>query len=234
MDPYLVMFITFALMFGVGYLLQGTVLSNLLAKETAREPISVLLFTAGLGTFLTNVVLSVAGASPLTATTKYSGKMIALSEIFVSVPKLISFAIACASTLTLYFVLMRTEVGRAIRATAQNRDVATLMGINQRRIYNLAFGISIGLVGMAGALLIPFYSVSTTVGVTFSFKAFIIVVLGGKGSVPGALIGGFIVGIIEKMGGVIWSDSVAQLLVFVIFIIVLLFRPNGLMGEKDQ
>ncbi len=233
LDPYLIMFISFALMFCVGYLLQGTFLSNLLAKETAREPLSVLLFTSGLGILLTNVVLSIAGAAPLTAVTKYSGKMLNVGEIFVSVPKLISFAIACASTLILYFVLQKTEMGRAIRATAQDRRVATLMGINQRKIYNLALGISIGLVGMAGALLIPFFSISTTVGSTFSFKAFVIVVLGGKGSVLGALLGGFIVGIIEKIGGVIWSDSVAQMLVFAIFIIVLLFRPNGLMGEKD-
>lgn len=233
LDPYLVMFITFALMFGAGYLLQGTFLSNLLAKETAREPLSVLLFTSGLGIFLTNVVLSVAGAAPLTALTSYSGKMLQVSDMFISVPKLISFLIACTSTLTLYFVLQRTEIGRAIRATSQDRRVATLMGINQRKIYNLALGISIGLVGMAGALLIPFFSISPTVGATFSFKAFVIVVLGGKGSVLGALLGGFIVGMIEKIGGVIWSDSVAQMLVFVIFIVVLLFRPNGLMGEKD-
>lgn len=233
LDPYLIMFISFALMFGVGYLLQSTVLSNLLAKETAREPLSVLLFTSGLGILLTNVVLSIAGAAPLTAITKYSGRMLNIGEIFISVPKLISFAIACSSTLALYFVLQKTEIGRAIRATAQDRRVATLMGINQKKIYNLAFGISIGLVGMAGALLIPFFSISTTVGSTFSFKAFVIVVLGGKGSVLGALLGGFIVGMIEKIGGAIWSDSVAQMLVFVIFIIVLLFRPNGLMGEKD-
>lgn len=233
LDPYFVMIITFILMFGVGYLLQGTVLSNLLAKETAREPLSVLLFTSGLGIFLTNVVLSIAGAAPLTATTRYSGMMLNISNIFLSAPKIISFVIACISTITLYIVLQRTEIGRAIRATAQDRRVATLMGINQRKIYNLALGISIGLVGMAGALLIPFFSVSTTVGTTFSFKAFVIVVLGGKGSVLGALLGGFIVGIIEKIGGVIWSDSIAQMLVFIIFIIVLLFRPNGLMGEKD-
>ena len=233
LDPYFGMIITFILMFGVGYLLQGTVLSNLLAKETAREPLSVLLFTSGLGIFLTNVVLSIAGAAPLTATTRYSGMMLNISNIFLSAPKIISFVIACISTITLYIVLQRTEIGRAIRATAQDRRVATLMGINQRKIYNLALGISIGLVGMAGALLIPFFSVSTTVGTTFSFKAFVIVVLGGKGSVLGALLGGFIVGIIEKIGGVIWSDSIAQMLVFIIFIIVLLFRPNGLMGEKD-
>ena len=233
LDPYFVMIITFILMFGVGYLLQGTVLSNLLAKETAREPLSVLLFTSGLGIFLTNVVLSIAGAAPLTATTRYFGMMLNISNIFLSAPKIISFVIACISTITLYIVLQRTEIGRAIRATAQDRRVATLMGINQRKIYNLALGISIGLVGMAGALLIPFFSVSTTVGTTFSFKAFVIVVLGGKGSVLGALLGGFIVGIIEKIGGVIWSDSIAQMLVFIIFIIVLLFRPNGLMGEKD-
>lgn len=233
LDPYLVMFITFLLMFGFGYLLQATVITNLLKRETAREPLSVLLFTAGLGIFLTNVMLSIAGATPLTATTPYSGRVLEVGEIFISVPKLISFIIAFISTLALFIVLKYTEIGRAIRATSQNRNVATLMGINQKRIYNLAFGISIGLVGLSGALLVPFYSISTTVGATFSFKAFIIVVLGGKGSVLGALCGGLLVGITEKLGGVLWSDTYAQMLVFFIFIIVLLFRPNGLLGEKD-
>ena len=233
LDPYIVMFIVFILMFGLGYLLQSTVISNLLAKETAREPLSVLLFTAGLGIFLTNLMLSIAGATPLTASTAYSGRVLEAGDIFISVPKLISFGIAFVSTVALYIVLKKTEIGRAIRATSQNRNVATLMGINQKRIYNLAFGISIGLVGLSGALLVPFYSISTTVGATFSFKAFIIVVLGGKGSVLGALCGGLLVGIIEKIGGVIWSDTYAQMLVFFIFIVVLMFRPNGLLGEKD-
>ena len=234
LDPYIIVIITAVIMFGVGYLLQNSIISNILARETAREPVSVLLFTAGLGMFLSNGVLAVVGSAPVSVITKYSGKMLVINDIFISVPKLISFVIALLCTLLLYLFLQKSEMGRAIRATAQNRQVATLMGINQKKIYNIAFGISIALVGVSGALLLPYYTVSYSIGSTFSFKSFIIVVLGGKGSVLGALLGGLIVGVIEKIGGQLFSDTYAQMAVFVVFVLVLLFKPNGLLGEKEM
>lgn len=234
LDPYVIAIFTAVIMFGVGYLLQHLVISNILARETAREPVSVLLFTAGLGMFLSNGVLAIVGSAPVSVITKYSGKMLVINNIFISVPKLISFVIALLCTLLLYLFLQKSEMGRAIRATAQNRQVATLMGINQKKIYNIAFGISIALVGISGALLLPYYTVSYSIGSTFSFKSFIIVVLGGKGSVLGALLGGLIVGVIEKIGGQMFSDTYAQMAVFVVFVLVLLFKPNGLLGEKEM
>lgn len=234
LDPYVIAIFTAVIMFGVGYLLQHLVISNILARETAREPVSVLLFTAGLGMFLSNGVLAIVGSAPVSVITKYSGKMLVINDIFISVPKLISFVIALLCTLLLYLFLQKSEMGRAIRATAQNRQVATLMGINQKKIYNIAFGISIALVGISGALLLPYYTVSYSIGSTFSFKSFIIVVLGGKGSVLGALLGGLIVGVIEKIGGQMFSDTYAQMAVFVVFVLVLLFKPNGLLGEKEM
>lgn len=234
LDPYIIAIITAVIMFGVGYLLQNTIISNILARESAREPVSVLLFTAGLGMFLSNGVLAIVGSAPVSVITKYSGKMLVIHDIFISVPKLISFVIALLCTLLLYLFLQKSEMGRAIRATSQNRQVATLMGINQKKIYNIAFGISIALVGVSGALLLPYYTVSYSIGSTFSFKSFIIVVLGGKGSVLGALLGGLIVGVIEKIGGQMFSDTYAQMAVFVVFVLVLLFKPNGLLGEKEM
>ena len=214
--------------------MQETVISKLLARETVREPISVLLFTSGLGMVLTNAALIVFGSAPKTALTPLSGKMIAMGDMLISLPKIISFSIALCCTIALFFFLQRTETGRAIRAISQNRQVATLMGINQKRVFSIAFGISIALVGLSGALLIPYFPVGTTVGQTFSFRSFVIVVLGGKGSVIGALLGGLIVGVIEKVGGLLFSDTYAQMMVFVIFVIVLLFKPNGLLGQKDM
>lgn len=234
LDPYVNMFLVMGLMFAVGYFMQETVISNLLARETVREPISVLLFTSGLGMVLTNAALIVFGSAPKTALTPLSGKMIAIGDMLISLPKIISFSIALCCTIALFFFLQRTETGRAIRAISQNRQVATLMGINQKRVFSIAFGISIALVGLSGALLIPYFPVGTTVGQTFSFRSFVIVVLGGKGSVIGALLGGLIVGVIEKVGGLLFSDTYAQMMVFVIFVIVLLFKPNGLLGQKDM
>lgn len=233
LDPYLIVFLTAAIMFAAGWLMQNAIFSNLLARTDEREPISVLLFTAGFGMVLSNAALVLIGSNPLSEVTRYTGQMLEIGPMLVSVPKLISFVFALALTIGLYVLLQRSEIGRAIRATSQNRSVATLMGINQKKIYNLSFGLSLAMVGASGALLIPYYPVSTTVGNTFSFKTFVIVVLGGMGSVPGALLGGLLVGIIEKVIGQLWSDTYAQVLVFVVFIGVLLFKPNGLMGEKD-
>ena len=136
-------------------------------------------------------------------------------------------------TAALYLFLQRSETGRAIRAASQNRTVVTLMGVNMKRLYNIAFGISVGLVGLSGALLLPYNSVQPTSGATYSFKAFVIIVLGGQGSVIGALLGGLLVGIIEKVGTLYASDTAAQTAVFAVFILVLLFRPNGLLGKKQ-
>lgn len=231
-DPYLIIFLTAAIMFVVGFLLQKLVISNMLAREKSVEPTSVLLFTSGLGLFLSNLALALTSGEYYSAVTEYTGKMMKISEIFISVPKAISFVIAVVCTLALYVFLQKSETGRAIRATSQNRDVAILMGVNMKSIYNIAFGISIAMVGLAGGLLIPYMTLNPNIGSTFGFKAFVIVVLGGYGSVIGALVGGLLVGVIEKVGTLAASDITAQICVFVVFILVVLFRPNGLLGKK--
>lgn len=231
-DPYLIMFFTASVMFVIGFFLQKTVLSKILARETAVEPISVLLFTAGLGIVLSNGVLAFVGPQYLSAMTPYTAKSMKLFGIYISIPKAISFTIALICTLALYVFLQKSETGRAIRATSQNRHVASLMGVNMKKIYNLAFGISIALVGLSGALLLPYSTLNPDIGSVYSFKCFVIVILGGMGSTMGALLGGLVVGIIERVGTLFFSDSVAQTAVFVVFMLVLLFRPYGLLGKK--
>jgi branched-chain amino acid transport system permease protein len=232
-DPYLLMFLTAVLMAGFGYILQRFVISNMLAREKEVEPISVLLFTAGLGVFLSNLALVIFKGNPRTATTVYTGRSLHVGMLYVSVPKLISFVIAMGCTVLLYYFLQKSETGRAIRAASQNRNVVTLMGVNIKRLYNIAFAISVGMVGIAGALLLPYSSVQPTSGTTYSFKSFVIIVLGGQGSVIGALISGLLVGIIEKVGTLYFSDTTAQIAVFAVFVLVLLLRPNGLFGRKQ-
>ena len=232
-DPYLLMFLTAVLMAGFGYILQRFVISNMLAREKEVEPISVLLFTAGLGVFLSNLALVIFKGNPRTATTVYTGRSLHVGMLYVSVPKLISFVIAMGCTVLLYYFLQKSETGRAIRAASQNRNVVTLMGVNIKRLYNIAFAISVGMVGFAGALLLPYSSVQPTSGTTYSFKSFVIIVLGGQGSVIGALISGLLVGIIEKVGTLYFSDTTAQIAVFAVFVLVLLLRPNGLFGRKQ-
>ena len=233
MDPYLSAPIGMILFFGTGFLLQKFVFGKLLSKDSTREPTSVLLSTAGLGMILWNVATMIFGSNAMTATTTYTGKSIWIADsIMVSIPKLISFAIAVLAIYLLHQFLNKTNMGRGLRATSQNRDVARLMGINVNKIFCIAFGISIGLVALSGALLIPNYSVYAKVGEVYSNKAFIIVALGGKGNIRGTLVGGLIIGIIERMGAIILNESYGQMLTFVFFIVILLWKPNGIFGKS--
>lgn len=233
-DPYLTLFVNVVVMFGIGYLLQKNVFSTILKKDKDKEPMSVLIATSGLGLILTSVATMIFGSNAMSAQTQYSGKTIWFGDIMFSIPRTISFAIAIVTTIALYLLLQKTELGRSLRATAQNREVAKLMGINTDRAYNIAFGISLALVGIAAALLVPNYTVYPKVGGSFGLKAFVIVLLGGKGNVPGALVGGLAIGIIERLGAIIWSESYALLLVYALFILILLVMPDGIFSIKRR
>jgi branched-chain amino acid transport system permease protein len=230
-DPYLTIIVSGTAMFILGYLLQKYIYNDLLDKSKSREPMSVLLFTLALGMILSNGALIVFGKNPIAVQTRYMGQSIKLDWLIVSIPRLISFLIALLLTFGLYLFVNKTETGRAMRATSQNREVAQLMGINHKAIYCLAFAMGLGLVGLSGSLLVPYLAVSTAIGTTFGNKSFIIVVLGGKGSIEGALVGGLIVGIIEKVGALFWTDAYAQLIVFFLFVVILFFKPNGLLNR---
>ena len=233
LDPYVIMLSVGAVMFLYGYLLQSLVISKILARERAREPISTLLFTAGLGMIMSYGVQILFGSQQILAQTKYNGITLSFGSLVVSLPKLIAFCVAIIAAVSLWLFLQKSEYGRAIRATSQNRSVATLMGISEKRVFSISFAIGMLLVGLAGGMLIPYFPVYPTVGTVFSNKSFIIVVLGGKGSVPGALVGGIIVGLIEKFGALFFTESIAQVILFLMFIAILLFKPTGLMS-KDK
>ena len=231
-DPYLTALVTVAVTGAMGYFLQKAVFNRLLGrgKNAWRD---ILLFTAGLGLALTSVFNMIFGAEVKSVMTRYSG-MLKLGEIMVSKPKLISFLLAAVLCSALYVFIQKTDMGRSLRATAQDRNTAQLMGINANRVYCLCFAISLALVVISGALLTPFYSVSPYVGATFSFKSFIIVALGGKGNIPGTMFAGLLVGVIEKIGGVFLGDNMAQILIFILFIAIMLFRPDGLLARRKK
>jgi branched-chain amino acid transport system permease protein len=164
-------------------------------------------------------------------TTRYSSSSFFLGGISVSEPLLYSFLITVAITGALYWFLLRTDTGQAIRATAQDREAAQLMGINVRRMSVLAFGIGAALAGTAGALISPTYYIFPQVGGAFTLKAFVIVVLGGMGSVVGATLGGIIIGVTESLAAVYVASGLKELVVFVLFLALLLFKPAGLLGK---
>ena len=237
MDPYVTILFNVVIMFAVGYLLQKFLFSSLLKKEIhSREPTSILLSTAGMGMILWNVATMIFSSNTHMAKTRYLGKTIWFlnDKLMLSVPRAISFLIAILVTVALYFFLERTERGRTIRATAQNREIAALMGINVDLTFCLAFGISLALVGVAGSLLVPLFAVYPKVGAVYSIKAFVIIVLGGQGNVRGTLLGGLIVGIVERLAAIVFTESYANVAVFALFIIVLLLKPEGLVSSKKR
>ena len=234
MDPYLSMFICAIAMFAFGYCLQKYVYNGLLRREAAREPLSVLLSSAGLSMVLLNLATRVFGSFVLGVTTKYTGTTFEIGDLIISRPKVISGVIALVVTGLLFLFIQKTEYGRALRATSQNRTVARLMGIDVEQIFCTAFGMSLALVGISGALLIPTFQVYPQVGTIFGNKTFIIVVLGSKGNVPGALIGGLIIGIIERVGAILFNESYSLVLTYAIFILILLFMPEGLFGKRNK
>lgn len=237
MDPYVTIIFNAAIMFVIGYLMQKFLFSNLLKKESSsREPTSILLSTAGLGMILWNVATMIFGSNTNVAQTKYLGRTAWFFDdaLMVSIPRLLSFVLAIIVTVALYYLLEKTEGGRAIRAVSQNREIAGLMGINVDRVFCIAFAISLALVGIAGSLLIPNFAVYPKVGAVYAIKAFVIIVLGGQGNIRGTLLGGLIVGIVERITAIFFTESYALVAVFALFIAVLLVKPDGLVSRKSK
>ena len=234
LHPYLSPLVTVPLLFGLGYVIQKALVAPLFARERAREPMSVLLLTLGLALALENLALLFFAADFKTVQTDLAMRTFKVGGIIVSVPRLIGLLTAGISGAALYLFFTRTDLGRAVRATGQDREVARLMGIDDFRVYNVAFGLSAGLMGIAAAILVPFYYVHPAVGTSFILKAFVIVVLGGMGSMPGAALGGLIVGVIEGVVGVYVQAAVAQIVLFALFVAILSVRPTGLLGVERR
>ena len=147
-------------------------------------------------------------------------------------PRVIAFAVVIAVALALWLIMRWTDTGKAIRAVAKEKLGAELSGIDVAHIYAVTFGLGTACLAIAACLLIPTYYVNPHVGNAFVLIAFTIVVLGGMGSVAGALLGGLIIGVVESLSGLYLGESLGQVGIFIIFILVLLFRPSGLFGAR--
>jgi branched-chain amino acid transport system permease protein len=234
LHPYLTPLVTVPVLFGVGYAIQVVLITPLLAREKAREPMSVLLMTLGLALLLENLALMLFRGDYKTLQVSQTNAVWFLGDYIVSVSRFWALVALLATVAALWAFLSRTDLGRAIRAVGQDRQVARLLGINDRVIYNYAFGISTAVMGIAAATLVPFYYIHPGVGTSFLLKAFVIVVLGGLGSMPGAALGGLAVGVIEGVIGIWTQAAVAQILLFAVFIAMLFFRPAGLLGVERK
>ena len=225
MDPYLAIVIVFPLLFAFGMLVQRFILQRL-----QNEPMMQIFATFGLLILLQNLILGITGGAAYSVRIPLASVSVGAGGVQVSVTRLIALAAVTVVALALQWGLHTTMAGRAVRAVAQDRRAARLMGINVERTYMLTFGLGAALAGVAGALLTPIFTLSPQIGGNFILAAFAVVVLGGLGSVMGAYIGGFLIGLTEALAGFYLDPSLKQAIWFVIFIIMLVVRPTGLFG----
>ena len=191
-----------------------------------------ILLTEGISLALIGLAQLVFGADYRQINLPIANRITGFGSLHFSVGYILSFVVSVVLVIALTQFLGRTEMGRAIRAVAQNRSVAPLMGIRVERVSAITFGLGIACAGIAGALLLPIFWTNPTVGAPYTLKSFVIVVLGGMGSVQGAALGGLLLGVAEQFTAYTWADRYAEVVNFVVFLLVLLFRPQGLFGGK--
>jgi branched-chain amino acid transport system permease protein len=226
LDPFLSLLLWAPLMFVAGM----GIYRLLLRRIVPGGELNTLLYTAGLSLLVANVALLLWTGDYRTISLSYAAEPLRPLGISIPVPLLMAFALAVAITSALWGFLTRTDLGRAVRATSQNAEAAILMGVDVERVAVFTFGLGTALAAAAGVLLAPSLYLYPTVGELLIVKCFVIVVLGGLGSVPGAIAGGVLLGVVESLGAVYVSSTYKDGIGFVLFLAVLLYRPSGLFG----
>jgi branched-chain amino acid transport system permease protein len=228
LDPYVAAIGLTPLFFLLGYGLQRFVIG----PAAHGEDRNFLLVTLGLAVVIENALLYAFRADTRTINLPYAFDVIEVGTAFLAVPRVIAFVVVIAVALALWLIMRWTDTGKAIRAVAKEKLGAELSGIDVAHIYAVTFGLGTACLAIAACLLIPTYYVNPQAGNAFILIAFTIVVLGGMGSVAGALIGGLFVGVVESLSGLYLGESLGQIGIFAMFILVLLLRPSGLFGER--
>ncbi|MCG5236341.1 branched-chain amino acid ABC transporter permease [Xanthobacter oligotrophicus] len=224
LDPLIGSVLSFIVVFAVGYGVQRTLIQRVLKAPPAAQ----VFLTVGLMIVIENAALMAFGSDFRSVSVPYQVEGYRLGDIFIGAPYLYAFIAAVILAGALWLFLDRSWMGRAIRAVAQDPMAATLVGVDTRRTYGLAFGLGVALTAFGGAVILPYITVSPTIGGQFVVLMFTVVVLGGLGSVAGALAGGIMVGIVQSMSTLVFPIQLQNLCLFVIFIAVLALRPQGL------
>lgn len=227
-DPYAAILIVTPLFFVIGYAIQRFVIG----PAAGDNDNAILLVTLGLSIIIENLLLAIFKADTRTIDTPYAFDSIDLGFTMLAKPRVYALIIAVAVTLALGAVLSLTDTGKAIRAVAKEKLGAALVGIDTPHIYAITFGIGAAVAAIAACLLMPTYYVTPRTGNAFVLVAFTIVVLGGMGSVAGCLIGALLIGVVESLSSLYLGESLGQIGIFIIFILVLLVKPTGLFGAK--
>ncbi len=236
-DPYVSLLVTVPVLFLFGVVIQKTLISPVL-KVDSILPENQVILTVGIGMVLSNVATILFTSDYRSTPVAYASDAWYLSdwwrsspiELSFSVPWVVSFAFAVVITVILWWFLQKTDTGKAIRATAQDKDAAIMLGVNVERMTLVTFGLGAALVGAAGSLFIPMYYLYPALGGRFTLIAFVITILGGLGSTQGAIIGGVILGIFESMTATYVGMGWAPVGRFLVFVACLIFLPGGVAG----
>lgn len=224
LDPYLAMPLVILLMIVVGYVVFKLIINRVLhAKHEFR-----VMATLSMSLILQNLALMLFRADFRSVRTSYTSAVLQIGDVTVSVPRLIACVVAIAVCLGLYFFLTKTYTGASMRAISQNNRAAQLMGIKLNKTYCFTFVLGITMTAFAACVLVPIYAVYPTMGGTLMLPAFVVVVIGGLSSIPGAMIAGMLVGLVESLSAYLIGSTYQQLAYFVLFILVICFKPGGI------
>ena len=228
-DPLIAAPVVGLLVFFIGMILERVIIEPIVDAWAIAQVFA----TVGLGLVLQNGAALLFGNDFRGVSTPYQAERVELGGIGLGTPYVLAFIYALVGAGGLYFFLQRTEFGRAMRATAQNRSAAVLMGINPRRMYMVAFGLGVGLTALAGAVILPQTVAYPTVGLQYVVLMFTVVVLGGLGSVRGAMIAGLVVGVVQNVSSVFLATELQNLVVFMVFYGALIFGPGGVVKRVN-
>jgi branched-chain amino acid transport system permease protein len=227
-DPYLSLLFSIPCLYFFGVVVQ----KYLVAPVLGRQPFIQVVLTLGLMLVLENMVTIIFSPDYRSVTVSYGFTTFDIFGVRLHLTRLIACVAAIMFTLSLYLFLKKTDLGKAIRAASQQKEGAMLAGVDVAKINRIAFGIGAASVGAAGSLIIPFLYAEPHVGLVYVIIAFVIVVMGGFGNFVGALIAGLVIGVAESLGGIFMPGSTKHVITFGLFILVLLFKPTGLLGTK--
>ncbi len=226
-DPYFTIPIAGVLLFLIGYLLQRFLLNTVVDSP----PIMSYLVTFGLHLIIANGAVKLWSHDFRSITTSYSGASFDIFGIIIPITRFTTFILAFIIVAFLFYLLNKSNLGRAIRATAQNRELAKLSGIDIKMIYSLTFAIGAAITGIAGASISSFVILFPEMGLNYTIIAFCVVVLGGMGHIQGALIGGIILGVVQSLSVTYLNSEISFAIIFLLLFIVLVFKPSGITGR---
>lgn len=228
MDPMLGAIVAFAVVFLLGMLVQ-----RFLIERVIRAPeVAQIFLTVGLLIAMENGALLAFGSEFRSVRVSYQTSALEFGGLIIGVPYLLAFGISLVAGVLLWAFMKFTWLGQAMRATAQDSAAALSLGMDVRRIRQVAFGLGVGMTALGGAVILPYFTASPTVGGQFAVLMFTAVVLGGLGNVLGAVIGGLAVGVIQTVSTLVVPIQLQNLALFIVFILVLAFRPEGLLKHK--